>query len=213
MATQFTSQFNGEFRTLLRRIGLGRPVARKALVTHVFLLGILGILLPWLKGAEFMDPALPTVYACLGPLFAGPAVIESLKDGNSGWPATWSKIVASTAYGEFMTLAMLSLGIATVLISRPLTYLYLPDPILLGEAILLGLSFTLALTAMSAWITLQFSGGLAKAALRVLFVVLFALFLLRSWWLPAVVAPGAVASFVIAGFFLLLLNRRPLPTP
>jgi hypothetical protein len=208
------SQFNGEFRTLLRRIGLGRPVAWKALTTHVFLLGIFGIFLPWLKGAEFMDPALPTVYACLGALFAGPAVIESLRDGNSGWPFTWSKIAASTAYGEFMTLAMLLLGIATVLISRRLAYLYLPDPILLGEAILLGLGLTLALTAMSAWITLQFSGGLAKAALRILFVAFFALFLLRSWWLPAIVAPGAVASFVLAGVFLLLLNRRsPLPTP
>jgi uncharacterized membrane protein len=208
------SQLKNEFGTLLRRSGLGRPVAWKALTTHVFLLGIFGILLPWLKGAEFMDPAIPTVYACLGPLFAGPAVIQSLREGNSGWPAIWAKIAASTAYGEGMTLAMLLLGIATVLISRRLAYLYLPDPILLGEAILLGLGLTLALTAMSAWITLQFSGGLAKAALRILFVAFFVVFLLRSWWLTSIVAPGAVGSFVLAGFFLLLVNRRrPLPTP
>jgi hypothetical protein len=208
------SQFENEFRALLRRVGFGRPLAWKALVTHVVLLGIFGVLLPWLKGVEFMDPAIPTIYVCLGALFAGPAVIQSLRDGNSGWPAAWWKIAVSTAYGEFMTLAMLLLGIATVLISRPLAYLYLPDPILLGEAILLGLGLTLALTAMSAWITLQFSGGLAKAVVRILFAGFFVVFLLRSWWLPAIVAPGAVGSFVLAGFFLLLVNRRsPLPTP
>ena len=209
------SQFKTEFRMLLQRIGLGGPVGWKAIVTHLFLLGMFGILLPWLKGVEFMDPAIPTVYACLGPLFAGPAVIQSLRDGNSsGWPGTWGRIGAATAYGELMTLAMLLSGIATVLISRRLAYLYLPDPILLGEAILLGLGLTLALTAMSAWITLQFSGGIAKALVRLLFVAFLVVFLLRSWWLPAILAPGALASFVLVGFFLLLANRHGrIPNP
>lgn len=206
-------QFKTESRTLLGRVGLGSPVAWKALGTHVLVLGIFGILLPWLKGVEFMDPALPTIYACLGPLFAAPAVIESLKGGDSGWPAWWAKIAASTVYGEFMTLAMLFLGIATVLISRRLAYLYLPDPILLGEAILLGFGLTLALTSMTAWITLQFSGRLALAILRILFVGLFAFFLFRSWWMPAIIGPGTIVSFVMAGLFLLLVNRRrPLPS-
>jgi hypothetical protein len=201
-------QFKSQSRTLMRNIGLGRPVAWKALVTHVAVLGIFGTFLPWLKGVEFMDPALPTIYACLGPLFAAPAVVQLLRDGESGWPAVWGKIAASTIYGEFMTLAMLLLGIATVLAFHRQAFFFLPDPIILGEAVLLGLGLTLALTAMAAWITLQFSGRLAMVALRILFIALFALFLLRSWWMPAIIRPGTIVSFVTAGLFLLLVNRR-----
>jgi hypothetical protein len=206
------SQFKTESLILMRKIGLRRPVAWKTLGMQLFLLAAFGILLPWLKGVEFMDPALPTIYACLGPLFAAPAVVQMLR-ADSGfhhptWATTSARIAAATAYGEAMTLAILLLGIGTVLIFHRQAYLFLPDPILLGEAILLGFGSTLALTAMSAWITLQFSARIATSALRILFLFLFALFVLRSWWLPGVAGLGALIALVVAACFLLLVKWR-----
>ena len=155
-----------------------------------------------------MDPALPTIYACLGPLFAAPALVQLLREGDSGWGATSARIAAATVYGESMTLALLVLGIATVLISRRLAYLYLPDPILLGEALLLGLGLTLAFTAMTAWLTIQFSGRIATVVVRVLFLLLLALFLLRSWWLPGIAGWGSLAALAVAGGLLLAVKRQ-----
>lgn len=192
----------------MRKIGLGRPVAWAALGVHVSLLAAFGVFVPWLKGVEFMDPALPMIYVCLGPLFAAPALVQLLRERGAGWPTTWTRIAAATAYGEGMTLALLLLGLGTVLIGHRQAYLFLPDPILLGEAVLLGLGLTLALTAMSAWITLQFSSRMAMVVLRVLFLLLFALFFLRSWWLPSIAGWGAVITFVVAGCFLLLVRLR-----
>ena len=54
-----------------------------------------------------MDPALPTIYACLGPLFAAPALVQLLREGDSGWGTTSARIAAATVYGEGMTLASL----------------------------------------------------------------------------------------------------------
>jgi hypothetical protein len=192
----------------LRKIGLSRPIAWKTLSIHLALLVVFGLYLPWLKGAGFMDPALPTIYACLGPLFAAPALIQLLREGDSGWRTTSARIAAATAYGEVMTLGLLFLALATVLITHPLAYLYLPDPILLGEALLLGFGLTLALTAMAAWITIQFSGRMAMVALRVLFLLLFGLFFLRSWWLPTIAGWGALAALILAGCFLFLVKMR-----
>ena len=202
------SRFKSESLILLRKIGLGRPVAWGALAIHLSLLAAFGIFLPWLKGVEFMNPALPTIYACLGPLFAAPALVQLLREGDSGWTTTFARIVAATAYGEGMTVALLLLGMGTVLVFHRLAYLYLPDPILLGEALLLGLGLTLALTAMSAWITIQFSGRIAMVVLRILFLMLFALFLLRSWWLPGIAGWGALVALAVSACFLLLVKLR-----
>jgi hypothetical protein len=178
------------------------------LAIHLALLAAFGVFLPWLKGVEFMDPALPTIYACLGPLFAAPALVQLLREGNSEWSTTSARIAAATFYGEGMTVALLALGIGTVLLAHRQAYLFLPDPILLGEALLLGLGLTLALTAMSAWITIQFSGRLAMVVLRILFLLLFGLFLLRSWWLPSIAGWGALVTLGLAGCFLLLVKLR-----
>src|SRR5271167_2876472 len=82
------SQFTTESLILMRKIGLARPVPWRTLAMHLVLLAVFGILLPWLKGVEFMDPALPAIYACLGPLFAAPALVQMLREGDSAWPTT-----------------------------------------------------------------------------------------------------------------------------
>jgi len=192
----------------MRKIGLGWPVGWKTLGIHVSLLAVFGVFLPWFKGVEFMDPAIPTIYACLGPLFGAPALVQLLRDGDSGWGTTSARIAAATVYGEGMTVVLLLLGIGTVLITHRLAYLYLPDPILLGEGLLLGFGLTLALTAMSAWITLQFSGRMAIVVLRLLFLLLFGLFVMRSWWLPSIAGWGALVTLGLAGCFLLLVKQR-----
>lgn len=202
------SHFQIEAAALARKVGLGRPVAWKAAVTHLAVLAIFGIYLPWLKGVEFMDAALPTIYTCLGPLFAAPALVQLLREGGSTWPVTSARITAASIYGEGVTLLLLVLGIGTVLVTHRQAYLFLPDPVLLGEALLLGLGLTVTFTALSAWITFQFSTRMAMTVLRVLFLLLFALFFLRSWWLPVIAGRSAIVALGLAAGVLFFVKRR-----
>jgi hypothetical protein len=202
----FSSQVKEEGRALLGKIGICRPPGWKILIVHACVIGAFGFLLPWAKGVEFMDPALPIIYACLGPFFGAPMAVQLVRQASPN--GALSRVVAAVMYGEAMALILLLLGFVTVLSLHSQAYLFLPDPILVGEALLLGLGSTLALSALSAWVTLKISPRVAMTVLRLIFIVLFAVFLLRAWWLPAVAGTAAAVSFAIAAVFLTMVRRE-----
>jgi hypothetical protein len=201
-----------ELRGLLERTGIA-PFRLKPALTHLLLLAVFGVLLPYYKGVEFMDPALPTIYACLGAFFAAPAAVQILRDGSAVGRYAVARVLAASIYGELMALVLTILGFATVLATSRTAYLFLPDPVYFGKALLMGAASTLALSAIGAWITLHLGGRIAMAFLRLCFVALLVMFVLRSWWLPSVTGIGAVVSFAAALLFLFLLGRNPAPRP
>src|SRR5215469_14775538 len=145
----------------------------------VFIYGLLliafGIFLPWRKGLDFFDPALLSAYACLGVVFAGPAAAQAFENQPESLAQALAWIGVAVGFGEGIAIAMLACGLMTVRLSMP--YLVFgPDLALLSGSILLGLTASIALAALAAWIALRYSSGTARLALRVVLFVLVVAF-------------------------------------
>ena len=111
-------------------------------------------------------------------------------------------------FGEIIAAAMLICGILTVYLTHLHGVFFLPDLMLLANAEALGLTGSVALAALAAWLSLQFSEGAARMALRGVFIALLALFFLRGQWLPAAAGTAALIALVAGAVLLALLRSR-----
>jgi hypothetical protein len=178
---------------------------------YAALIAVFGVLLPWTKGLDFLDPVMTAAYACLGVLFAGPASAEAFAEKRpDSLKAALRRVAKAVMYGEGLALVMLIAGVATVSISRR-GGLRLPEFDVLGEAGLLGLMASAALALMAGWITLRFSHSVARRALRFVFLAMLVAFFLWSRWLPDAALPGAALAAAIAGVMILALRRQVEP--
>jgi hypothetical protein len=191
LAPGWRSGATGRFRTVL---------------IHVALIAVFGVFLPWQKGLDFLDPVITTAYACLSVLFAAPAAAQAFAAGRAGsLKAVLTRIAVAAAYGECMAVAMLAAGVVTVSITHG--RLLLPVLNILARGSALGVSASLALASVAAWITLRFSAGVARAAMRAIFLLLLAAFFFWSRWLPDVAGAGALIGFVVTAIAALALRR------
>jgi hypothetical protein len=166
-----------------------------------------GVAVPAMKGLGFFDPTLLSAYACLGMVFAGPFATQAFekRPASFGQAAGW--IGKAVLLGELLAIAMLACGTATVYYLNRAAF-FPPDLETLAYSLMLGLAASLALAALAAWVTIEFSAGASRMALRLIFLGLLALFYLRGQWLPAVAAPGILISLMAASVFLMLLRQR-----
>lgn len=111
----------------------------------------------------------------------------------------------AVAYGEFLTLVILLAGFMTVYLSHP-TFMIPPDVTTLARASALGVTAATALASIAGWVTLRFSAGTARAALRAIFLALLVLFFYRYRWLPDVAGTAAIVSAGIAAVAILALR-------
>jgi hypothetical protein len=114
-------------------------------------------------------------------------------------------VATAVIYGECMTLMILLAAYMTVYASHPRLRLT-PDLGTLAMSNALGLTGSVALAALSGWMTLRFSAAAARGALRVLFLLLLVLFFFKSGWLPAIAGEAALGCLVAAGVLLLAIR-------
>jgi len=177
-----------------------------AILIHVILIAAFGILLPWWKGVDFLDPVMLSAYASLGILFAAPVSVAAFAQGRPGsFAEALARIAIAVIYAELMTVAMLAAGLITVYSKThfPLP----PDLETLGMAAVFGIALSGALAAIAGWITLRFSAAAARGALRIIFLGLLALFFFRSRWLPDVAGAGALLSLIVAAGAIAAIRR------
>jgi hypothetical protein len=190
-------------RTLMLPV---RFVRGPGLAVYLALLGVFGILLPWQKGLEFLDPVILTAYACLGAVFAGPAAVQLFDALPKSPREAIGRVGAAVVFGEVMVVILLALGLATVrLLHRGIFPFDVPAMI---AGLVLGAALSLALTAMAAWIRMAYSASVARSALRAALVALLIAFVFRSRWLPDVAWLGAGVSAAVGAVFLVLLAKR-----
>ena len=183
----------------------------QTVLLYCVLVGVFGVLLPWTRGLDFLDPAMTAAYACLGVIFAGPAAAEAFSGTRpDSMKAALGRIAKAVIYSEGLALAMLAAGVATVSVSRGMR-LRLPELDVLAEAGLLGLAGSAALALMAAWLTLRYSRGVARRALRFVFLALLFAFFYWSRWLPDVALPGAALAAALAGAMFFALRRQLVP--
>jgi hypothetical protein len=180
-------------------------------VIYVLLILAFGIAVPVAKGLGFFDPTLLAAYACLGTIFAGPAAAQKFgeRPGSFGEAMRW--IVRAVLFGELIAIAMLACGVATVYYTIRAGF-FPPDLVTLGYSLWLGLAACLALASLAAWVAVEFSGGAARMALRLVFVGLLVLYYLRGAWLTDVAGPGILICLMAAVVFVMLLRhtlRKP----
>ena len=172
---------------------------------YVVLLIAFGVFLPWRKGLDFFDTALLSAYACLGVVFSGPAAAQAFENRPESMRQALAWIAVAVGFGEAIAVAMLACGLLTVRLTSP--YLpFGPDVASLPDALLLGLTASVALASLGAWVALRFSASAARLALRTVLLLLVVAFFLRSRSLPEVAVPGAIVAAGAAILFLLLLR-------
>jgi hypothetical protein len=176
-------------------------------VVYAVLVVAFGIAVPGSKGLAFFDPTLLAAYACLGTIFAGPAAAQKFTERPASFMQAMHWIVGAILFGELIAIAMLGCGVATVFYTNRNSF-FPPDLETLGYSLLLGLAGCLALASLAAWVTVEFSAGAARMALRVIFVGLLVLFYLRGAWLPDVAGTGILFSLIAALVFAMLLRQR-----
>jgi len=175
---------------------------------YVALIAVFGVLLPWTKGLDFLDPVLTAAYACLGILFAGPASAEAFAENRpDSMSAALRRVAKAVIYGEVLAVVMLIAGVVTVSISRG-RRLRLPEIDVLGEAGLLGLMASTALALTAGWITLRFSYGVARRALRFVFLAMLVAFYFWSRWLPDAALRGAALAAVVVSVMIFMMRRQ-----
>jgi hypothetical protein len=174
----------------------------------VALLVVFGIVLPWLKGVDFLDPVMTGAYACLGGLFAAPHAAHAFeRDRPAAFSVAIRGALRAAAFGEGLALTLLAFGILTVNLSRP-GRLRLPELDTLAETGLLGLAMTLAFALGSAWISIRFSPNTARRISRFVFLALAVGFYYDSRWLPDIALRGALTCVILVGSFSFLLHKQ-----
>lgn len=180
----------------LEGLSLWGRTGKRAVAVHLALIAVFGILLPGWKGADFFDPVMLSAYACMGILFAAPAAAEAFRQIR---PVTFSEGLARVAvaviYAEILTATILVFGMATVYLRTPV--LIPPDLETLAMVGGFGIAASAALAAVAGWLTLRFSAGVARGALRILFLGLLLVFFYRSRWLPDVAGTGTLIALVV----------------
>jgi glycopeptide antibiotics resistance protein len=63
------------------------------------------------------------------------------------------------------------------------------------------------MAAIAGWMTLRFSSGVARVALRIIFLGLLLLFFSRSRWLPDVAGIGVLLSLAVAAGAVVAIRR------
>jgi hypothetical protein len=178
--------------------GRSPQMVGKRWLIYVLLVAAFGVVVPRMKGLEFFNPEMMSAYACIGMVFAGPAAAESFKNKPASMVEATRWIFRAVLFAETIAVAMLLCGILTVYLTHLHSVFFLPDLPQLATSEALGVTGSLALAALAAWLTLQFSSGVARLGLRVVFVGLLALFFLRGQWLPDTAGIGALIALAVS---------------
>lgn len=183
-----------------------RSMRGPRLAAYVAVLAIFGVLVPWQKGLQFLDPVFLIAYACLGGVFAGPAAVQSFDTLPKSVREAMRRVAGAVLFGELIVAILLVFGLGTVrLAHRGIFPLDIRDLI---AGLVLGAALSSALAAMAAWVRMAYSASVARSALRAIFIVLLIAFVFRARWLPDVAWTGAAAGFAAAAVFLALLSKR-----
>lgn len=181
------------------------------MLIHVVLVAIFGVLIPWWKGIDFFDPVITAAYACMGVLFAAPAAAQAFSGSRpQSMRDAYGRAGKAVLYGEGLALIFLTAGTATVSLTHG-ARLRLPELDVLGETAVLGLAASVAFASLAGWATLRFSAGMARLAMRILFVGLLIAFLYYGRSLPDVALMGSALCAAIAVVNVFLLWREVSP--
>ncbi|MEO8025521.1 MAG: hypothetical protein ABI823_03570 [Bryobacteraceae bacterium] len=170
--SNFATAFAYESGQLLRKVNL-----RSGLLT-VLILAAFGVLVPWMKGFDFLDTRYILAYGSIGLLFAGPLMAEllSVDGGALQAPIVYpARIALVSLYGWGVATLMLAMGFAVVNIQHWFGKILVPPTAVLVSGSVMSLLAAVLVAEVTALLTLKFSAGVAKGVLRLIFLGTLAL--------------------------------------
>jgi hypothetical protein len=202
-----------------------RQMAKQALVI-LFTVLAFGILVPWYKGSNFLDPRMIAAYGCLAVLFVAPASAESFSRERDlvSQGAILARLMALIGFGWGITVLVLLTALATLNLSYWHGSLIAPSGQLFAAVLLCSLAACAAVGTLSAVLARNFSAGMVKTILRFSFLAVLLAFAFSArlpdeWqiWLAEhttrraithLAWEGSAICAVIAGLLLIPLLRK-----
>jgi hypothetical protein len=209
----FATALFHELRDLLAFAGLTRwrsySTTANLLVAVAF-----GIVVPWRRGIEFFDPLLVLLYSFIALLFAAPAITELLGREWTDSRTVLARIFASALFGWGAFCFILLLGIVSVQVEFHPGRMLFPAANVLGAALSLSLTASLAVSAVGALFSVVLDPLSAKLLLRGAFVAFLLLLLFGGRFLPRAwqyslaqnITPRAVteSAYLVSGILAVL---------
>ena len=183
----------------------------KSIGPLLLLIALFGVFVPWMRGLSFLDDTMISAYASLCALFAAPYAIAQFSRGRpQKMGEAFRRIGMSVLYGVAVTVVILLLGIITVNLSYRRS-LHLPSLDVLAESLLFGALLALVLALLAGWMSLRFSAGSARTALRLVFFGAIIAFYYSPARLTEIALPGAGIALLAAGGITWLLRGEVMP--
>ena len=160
-------------------------MARQAILVLGFTI-LFGILVPWYRGLDFLDPVMILAYSCLALLFVAPASAEAFASDRET-PSAGGTVRASVmvlAFGWGIAVLVLIAAIVTVNLTHWHGYLLAPSARLLVSAMLLSLTASVAVIGACALLSRRFSAATVKGFVRVAYLIVLAVVALGYRFLP-----------------------------
>ena len=148
-------------------------VARQAVLILAVVVAF-GILVPILRGYDFLSPVMIVAYACLALLFVAPASAEAFS--NESRPETpgavLQKLASVVLYGWGIAVVILITGILTINLARWTGQMLAPGKWMALSALLFSLTACVAAAALAAFLGRRMTPRMVKGLFRAGFLVL-----------------------------------------
>jgi len=152
---------------------------------------LFGILVPYYKRFDFLDPILLTAYFCLPLVLVAPMAADALAGSAATAAATVRGVLLVTLYGWGLGMVIIAAGLITVNALAWHGHVLVPSGAFLTAEALGSGTGALAAVILGGFLAHRFSASTAKTVLRLLFLA----FLITLVLLMRLASPAMTSSF------------------
>jgi hypothetical protein len=146
-------------------------MARRAL-TPLLIVALFGVLVPFYKRYDFLDPVLLAAYFCLPLVLVAPVAATALAGSAESIGATVRGVLKVALYGWGLGMAIVAAGLITVNAAVWHGHILAPGGAFLAGGVLFSASAAFAAVIVTGLIAHLSSAAVAKTILRLLFLAL-----------------------------------------
>jgi hypothetical protein len=141
-------------------------------LTVLFIVALFGILVPYYKGYDFLDPVLLAAYFCLPVVLVAPLAAGALAGSADSVAATVGRALLVALYGWGLGMVIVAAGVITINAANWHGRMLLPGASFLAAGVFFSATATLAAVVVAGLLAHLFSAATAKTILRLLFLAL-----------------------------------------
>ena len=143
----------------------------QALLVSVTIIVLFGIVVPLVRGLDFLNPLLLSAYMMLGVVIVAPAAASAFSGSEKIEPrAALRKLGAVTGFAWGLALATVAAGLITVNVASHYHRVLLPNGSFLAAGVLSSATATVFTALLAAIVARRYSVDVARNAVRLIFL-------------------------------------------